>query len=91
MLVWIIIFSFLGSIGAIMVAIVFINLGKDLQKTLVSSLVAYATGTLLAAASLGMIPTAIARAPADTQTIMTYFLGGILFFFILEKLVIWRH
>jgi len=54
-------------------------------------LVAYATGTLLAAATLGMLPTAITRARDGLQMVMIFFLGGILFFFILEKLVIWRH
>lgn len=54
-------------------------------------MVAYATGTLLAAATLGMLPTAITRARDGLQMVMIFFLGGILFFFILEKLVIWRH
>jgi len=61
------------------------------QKALVSILVAYATGTLLAAATLGMIPTAIARAGDGIQIVMAFFLGGIISFFILEKLIIWRH
>ncbi len=89
--IWIIIFSFLGSIGSIILAIGFINLNKDKQKSLVSCLVAYATGTLLAAAALGMIPTAISKAGGKTQSVMAFFLGGIMFFFILEKLIIWRH
>lgn len=38
-----------------------------------------------------MLPTAITRANDRLQMVMTFFLGGILFFFILEKLVIWRH
>jgi len=54
-------------------------------------LVAYATGTLLAAASLGMIPTAMSKAGDAMQIVMAFFLGGLMFFFILEKLVIWRH
>jgi len=54
-------------------------------------LVAYATGTLLAAASLGMLPTAISKAGDAIQIVMAFFLGGLVFFFIIEKLVIWRH
>lgn len=69
----------------------FINLSKITQKHLVSILVAYAIGTLLAAASLGMIPTAISKSKGSPQLVMSYFLGGLFFFFILEKLVIWRH
>lgn len=84
-------FSILGSIGAIFLALWFLNLTKRFQKSLVSCLVSYATGTLIAAASLGMIPTAISKAGGATQMVMVFFLGGILFFFIVEKLVIWRH
>jgi len=62
-----------------------------MQKELVSCLVAYATGTLIAAATLGMIPTAISEAGDGMQTVMAFFLGGLMFFFVLEKLVIWRH
>lgn len=91
MLIWITIFSILGSIGAIIIAFLFLSLGKNIQQKLVNYLISYATGTLLAAASLGMIPTAINNSGNQTQLIMTYFLGGILFFFLLEKLVIWRH
>jgi len=38
-----------------------------------------------------MIPTAIQSSGNEIQMVMSFFLGGILFFFILEKLVIWRH
>jgi len=38
-----------------------------------------------------MIPTAITKAGNAVQLVMSFFLGGLLFFFILEKLVIWRH
>jgi zinc and cadmium transporter len=91
MILWVILFSILGSIGSIILAFWFINLTKRIQKSLVSSLVSYATGTLISAASLGMIPTAISKAGEAIQFVMAFFLGGLLFFFILEKLVIWRH
>jgi zinc and cadmium transporter len=81
----------MGSLGSILLAMGFLNLGKRLQKDLVSILVSYATGTLIAAASLGMIPTAISESEESPQLIMAFFLGGLIFFFILEKLVIWRH
>lgn len=38
-----------------------------------------------------MIPTAISKAGEAIQIVMTFFLGGIIFFFVVEKLVIWRH
>ena len=49
----------------------------------------YATGTLLGAAFLGMIPAGLLAAP--TAVITTTVLAGIVLFFVLEKLVIWRH
>jgi zinc and cadmium transporter len=91
MIIWVILFSILGSVGAITVALGFLSIKKQSQKGLVSCLVSFATGTLLAAASLGMIPTAIMSSGNQVQLIMSFFLGGILFFFILEKLIIWRH
>ena len=52
-------------------------------------LLSYATGTLLGAAFLGMIPEGIEQAPAVAVTGTV--LAGIVAFFLLEKLVIWRH
>ncbi len=69
----------------------FIQLGKAHQEKLIPCLVAYATGTLLAAAFLGMIPTAIIRSGYNLNLVLPMILVGIMFFFILEKLIIWRH
>lgn len=74
-----------------MIAFFFLSLGRNIQQKLVNYLISYATGTLLAAASLGMIPTAIQSSGNDIQLVMSFFLASILFFFILEKLVVWRH
>jgi zinc and cadmium transporter len=52
-------------------------------------LVSFATGTLLAGAFLGLLPEALEVAP--TFTVMTALIVGLLGFFILERLVIWRH
>jgi zinc and cadmium transporter len=52
-------------------------------------LISYATGTLLGAAFLGMIPASLKQAPA--VTVMVTALTGIVIFFILEKFVLWRH
>ena len=89
MLIWIIIFSILGSIGAILAAALFVLLGEKLQEKLIPSLLSFATGTLLSAALLGLIPNAI-EAVGEPHLITPILLGGILFFFFLEKLIIWR-
>ncbi len=89
MIGWIVPFALLGSLGAIAGAALLLLLPARLRQRLVSALVGYATGALLAAAFLGMIPAALAEAPA--QTVMTSILAGLLLFFVLEKLVLWRH
>ncbi len=90
MLIWIILFSILGSVGAISIAAIFVFLGDNIQKTLIPILIAFATGVLLTVAFLGLIPEAIEGA-GDPHLIMPFILGGILFFFIMEKIVIWRN
>jgi len=89
LILWIIICSFLGSIGALASAAGFLLLNEKIQKMLIPCLVSYASGTLLTAALLGLLPHAL----EDTTdlSIFSTILAGIVFFFFLEKLVIWRH
>jgi zinc and cadmium transporter len=89
MLLWIIGFAVLGSIGAVAGSALFLFFPERIRKALVPSLVSYATGTLLGAAFLGMIPAGLKQAPA--VPVMAAVLAGIVFFFVLEKLVLWRH
>lgn len=85
-------FSILGSVGAITAAAGFVYLGEKNQKKLIPLLVAFATGILLTAAFLGLIPEAIeAVGEGGSHIIMPYVLGGILFFFFTEKIIIWRN
>jgi zinc and cadmium transporter len=85
----ILLFSVLGSIGSVGGAALFLLFPERVRKTLVPSLISYATGTLLGAAFLGMIPHAFKHSRASS--ILTTILIGIVLFFLLEKLVIWRH
>lgn len=89
MLFWIIGFSALGSIGAVAGAALFLFFPEGIRKVLVPCLVSYATGTLLGAAFLGMIPASLKQAPA--HAVMATVLAGMVLFFVLEKLVLWRH
>lgn len=59
LILWITFFSLLGSVGAIVTAAAFLLLGEKIQKILIPCLVSYATGTLLAAALLGLISHAL--------------------------------
>jgi zinc and cadmium transporter len=55
----------------------------------VQRLVAFAVGAMLGAVFLDVLPHGIETAGAST--VFGWVLAGILFFFMLEKLVIWRH
>ena len=81
--------SVLGSFGGLLTASTFLLLGDHLRVRLVPWLISYAVGTLLGAALLALLPEAlehIAPAPA-----LGTLLAGVLTFFLLEKLVLWRH
>lgn len=78
MLLWIILFSIVGSIGAVAGAALFLLFPEGIRKTLVPCLVSYATGTLLGAAFLAMIPAGLEQAPA--QGIMVTVLAGMVLF-----------
>lgn len=89
MLLWIIGFGVLGSVGTVAGAALMLLFPESTRRTLVPYLVSYAAGTLLGAAFLGMIPAGLEQAPATT--IMATVLAGMVLFFVLEKLVLWRH
>lgn len=55
----------------------------------IAPLISLAIGALLGAAFLDILPHALEA--ADAQTVMLTVLAGILAFFVLEKLVLWRH
>jgi zinc and cadmium transporter len=85
----IILFSILGSVGAIAGAALLLVFPVRTRQVLLPGLLSYATGTLLGAAFLGMIPKAVEQASAVAASGTV--LAGIVLFFMLEKLVIWRH
>jgi len=81
--------SVAGSAGGLIVASVLLVFHKDVRDKVVPWLVSYAVGSLLGAALLGLMPEALSSL-APPMALGTL-LCGILTFFILEKLVLWRH
>jgi zinc and cadmium transporter len=81
--------SVLGSFGGLLAASAFLLLGDSLRSKIVPWAISYAVGTLLGVALLALLPEALGSIspPAAMGTL----LGGVLTFFLLEKLVIWRH
>jgi len=86
-LTWIIAASLLGGVLSILLAAV---LALNARVSWLSSLISYAIGALLGAAFLNTLPEALELSDNPVQVSMTV-LFGILAFFILEKLVLWRH
>lgn len=92
LLAWIVIFCLLGGLLSVLAAALFLLVSVTLRDHLLPHLVSFATGTLLAAALLGLLPHALAGvASTDTHVIPLAVLLGLLGFFLLEKLVLWRH
>jgi zinc and cadmium transporter len=85
MLTWIIAASIAGGVLSVCAA----TLALFLRASWIHSLVSYAIGALLGAAFLEVIPHAFEH--GDPHSVAASILGGILAFFLLEKLFLWRH
>jgi zinc and cadmium transporter len=81
--------SVLGSLGGLLTASLFLLLGDSLRVRLIPWLISYAVGTLLGVALLALLPEALTQIPPAAA--LGTLLAGVLSFFLLEKLVIWRH
>ena len=88
-LTFVVFFSALGSIGAIIAAGGFLLFPEKVRKLLVPYLISYAIGTLSAGAFLVLIPTALEQIPIKSAFLAV--LAGIIAFFVLEKMLLWRH
>jgi zinc and cadmium transporter len=86
-LTWIVSVSLIGGVLSIALAgLVALNVSRNAVPMLVS----YAIGAMLGAVFLEILPEAIEHA-SSVQAVTGTVLFGILLFFALEKLVIWRH
>lgn len=81
--------SIIGSFAGLLLASSVLLLKDHIRVRLVSWLVSYAVGTLLGASLLHLVPEALDT--LSPQAALGALLGGILTFFVLEKLVIYRH
>jgi zinc and cadmium transporter len=86
-LAWIIVTSLFGGMLSVLFAAA---LTLNTRASWVQMLISYAIGALLGAAFLNALPEALELSKNPAQMTGTV-LFGILLFFILEKLVLWRH
>jgi len=92
LLFWIIGFSTLGGVLSVLAASIFLMLPEPTRQVAIPRLVSFAIGSMLGAVFLGILPHALSSPYIkDSHDIFIAVLGGLLAFFLLEKLVIWRH
>jgi zinc and cadmium transporter len=92
LLAWIILFTALGGALSALAASVFLLTPNSVRVRVLPHLVSFATGALLGAALLGLLPHAIEGAGVgQIHNVGLALLVGLLIFFVLEKLVLWRH
>lgn len=88
----IVIFTAIGGILSVLAAAIFLLLPESQRNAVLPHGISFATGALLAVAFWGLIPELFAHVePEQFQSLSATILLGILSFFVLEKLLIWRH
>ncbi len=87
-LLWIVIASIAGGVLSVLGAALF-AFNSHMQRYL-GAMVSYAIGALLGAVFLDILPEAI-ELTGNVAALSATVLFGIMLFFILEKLVLWRH
>ena len=92
LLTWIILFCLLGGVLSVLAASSFLLLPEGLRNRLLPHFVSFAIGALLGAAFLALIPHSLTGLVSGAfHVIGLTILLGILGFFLLEKMVLWRH
>lgn len=92
LLPWIILFTLLGGVLSVLAASVFLLLPERIRVDLLPHFVSFAIGALLGAALLALLPHALAGPGVEDYHVITgTVLLGLFGFFLLEKMVIWRH
>jgi len=92
LLAWIIAFCLVGGALTVLMASALFLVPDSVRVRAEPHLVSFATGVLLGAAFLGLLPHALeAPGASGVHGVMTVVLIGVLVFFLLEKLLLWRH
>ena len=91
-LLLIITFTALGGVLSVLAASVFLLLPESQQHRVLPHGISFAIGALLTGAFCGLIPHAFEAVPSEAiDNLSATILAGILLFFVLEKLLVWRH
>jgi zinc and cadmium transporter len=91
-LLWIILATTISGVLSVLAAGLFLALPSRARDGALPHLVSFATGALLGAALLGLIPHAVEGAGmANVHEVGIALIAGIALFFVLEKFLLWRH
>ena len=91
-LLWIILATLVSGVLSVLAAGVFLALPTRAREAALPHLVSFATGALLGAALLALIPHAVQGAGLENvHEVGIALIAGIALFFILEKFLLWRH
>src|SRR5882724_5327791 len=89
---WIVLFTAVGGIASAAFAGLFLLLPEKTGLRMLPHFVSFATGALIGAALLGLLPEAMQTVgPSGAHGIGAALVIGLGVFFIIEKLVLWRH
>ncbi len=91
LILWIIVFTAIGGVLSVFAAAAFLLVPEATRTRLLSPMVSFAIGALLGASFLALLPHAFETPGVDVHRVALTVLCGILVFFLLEKMVIWRH
>ncbi len=89
MLIWVLLFTFLGSIVSLLIAASLL-IKKGFVETGIPWLVAFAAGAMLSAAFFDLLPEAHKEA-LSFETVSNFVFFGIVAFFFLERSFLWYH
>jgi zinc and cadmium transporter len=88
----ILLFTALGGVLSVICAGIFLLIPDGPRARVLPHLVSFATGALLGASLLALVPEALEGAgPQGAHGVGLALVAGIVLFFVLEKLVLWRH
>jgi zinc and cadmium transporter len=91
-LLWIILATLVSGVLSVLAAGIFLALPSRAREAALPHLVSFATGALLGAALLALIPHAVEGAGVENvHEVGIALIAGIALFFILEKFLLWRH
>lgn len=91
LLAWIVALTVAGGILGVLAAAMLLLLSDRTRGRVMPALVSFAIGTLLGAAFLALLPHALDSADVTAHGIALTVLLALLGFFLLEKMVVWRH